>query len=97
MFHSDVRSLACAFTRRWSWLLTRSWANYKDYTYVGTLNPLFQLSVAATGTSLRPIADMFLEHILDPKPPNKYGVLRWFKTAFVVILALLIRFLIRSF
>ena len=38
------------------------------YTYVGTLNPSFQLSRKATGTSLRPIADMFLEHMLDPKP-----------------------------
>ena len=36
-----------------------------------TLTGPFQLSQTATGTSLRPIADMFLEHNLDPKPPNK--------------------------
>ena len=35
-----------------------------------TLTGPFQLSQTATGTSLRPIADMFLEHILDPKPPK---------------------------
>ena len=40
----------------------------KDDTYVGTLSDLFQLSVTATGTRLRPIAGMILEHILSSKP-----------------------------
>ena len=40
----------------------------EDDTYVGTLSDLFQLSVTATGTRLRPIAGMILEHILASKP-----------------------------
>ena len=39
----------------------------KDLLYVGTLNPSFQLSGIATGTSLRPIKGMFLEKVLDLK------------------------------
>ena len=53
--------------------LSSIWDHYKDDTYVGTLNPSFQLSAPATGTSLRPIADLFLEHILDPKLPKNIG------------------------
>ena len=49
----------------WGPLITKNIK--KTVLYVGTLNPSFQLSVIATGTSLRPIADMFLEHMLDPK------------------------------
>ena len=37
----------------------------KDDTYVGILSDLFQLSVTATGTRLRPIAGMILEVVLE--------------------------------
>ena len=40
----------------------------------------------ATGTSLRPIADMFLEHILEFMFGRGRGRIRWFKKVFVVIL-----------
>ena len=47
-----------------------SWDNYKDYTYVGTLDGLYQHTLIATGTRLRPVEATFLGHILGTKPAH---------------------------
>ena len=49
-----------------SWL----WANYKDDTYVGTLDGSFQLPGTSTGTSLRPVKDIILDYMLGLKLPR---------------------------
>ena len=50
------------------------WDNYKDYTYVGTLDGLYQHTLIATGTRLRPLQAPFLGHILSTKPAKNIGV-----------------------
>ena len=51
-----------------------SWDNYKDYTYVGTLDGLYQHTLIATGTRLRPVEATFLGHILGTKPAKNIRV-----------------------
>ena len=65
------------------------WDNYKDYTYLGTLDGSYQHTLIVTGTRLRPLQATFLGHILGTKPAKKYRGLMPFKTVFVVILGLL--------
>ena len=48
--------------------------NYKDYTYVGTLDGLYQHTLMATGTRLRPVEATFLGHILGTKPAQHMRV-----------------------
>ena len=48
--------------------------NYKDYTYVGTLDSLYQHTLIATGTRLRPLEATFLGHILGTKPAKHISV-----------------------
>ena len=55
---------------RGSWF----WDNYKDYTYVGTLDGLYQHTLIATGTRLRPMEATFLGHILGTKPAKNIRV-----------------------
>ena len=58
------------------------WDNYKDYTYVGTLDGLYQHTLIATGTRLRPLQATFLGHILGTKPAKNtrgWGRLRRIK------------------
>ena len=50
------------------------WDNYKDSTYVGTLDASFQHTPGATGTRLRPVEATFLGHILGTKPANNIKV-----------------------
>ena len=50
------------------------WDNYKDYTYVGTLDGLYQHTLIATGTRLRPVEATFLGHILGTKPAKNIRV-----------------------
>ena len=50
------------------------WDNYKDYTYVGTLDGLYQHTPMATGTRLRPLQATFLGHILGTTPAKNIGV-----------------------
>ena len=65
------------------------WDNYKDYTYVGTLDGLYQHTLIATGTRLRPVEATVLGHVLGTRPPPKYKGLRPFKTVLLIILGLL--------
>ena len=67
---------------------TYCWDNYKDYTYVGTLDGLYQHTLIATGTRLRPVEATFFGHILGTKPAKNIRVLRPFKTVLLVILSL---------
>ena len=53
--------------------LRKKQCSLNNRSYVGTLTVSFQLSGRATGASLRPIADMFLEHILGPKSIEHIG------------------------
>ena len=48
--------------------------NYQDCTYVGTLDSLYQHTLIATGTMLRPVEATFLGHILGTKPPKNVQV-----------------------
>ena len=50
------------------------WDNYKDYTYVGTLDGLYQHTLIATGTRLRPVEATFLGHMFDTKPAQNMRV-----------------------
>ena len=50
------------------------WDNYKDYTYVGSLDGLYQHSLIAAGTRLRPVEATFLGHILGTKPQKNIWV-----------------------
>ena len=50
------------------------WDNYKDYTYLGTLDGSFQDTLIATGTRLRPLQATFLGHILGTKPAKNIRV-----------------------
>ena len=50
------------------------WINYKDYTYVGTLDGLYQHTLIATRTRLRPVEATFLGHILGTKPAKNMRV-----------------------
>ena len=50
------------------------WDNYKDYTYVGTLDGSYQHTLIATGTMLRPVQATFLGHIVSTKPAKNIGV-----------------------
>ena len=49
------------------------WDNYEDYTYVGTLDGLYQHTLIATGRRLRPVEATFLGHILGNKPAKIIG------------------------
>ena len=53
---------------------TLIWDNYKDYAYVGTLDGLYQHTLIATGTRLRPVGATFLGHILGTKPSKNIRV-----------------------
>ena len=67
--------------RPWRWFWVSIWDNYKDYTYVGTLDGLYQHTLIATGTRLRPVEATFLGHILGTKPAKHMmalGLLRRF-------------------
>ena len=55
-------------------LYSFSWDNYKDYTYLGTLDGSYQDTLIATGTRLRPLQAPFLGHILGTKPGKNMGV-----------------------
>ena len=50
-----------------------NWDNYKDYTYVGTLDGLYQHTLITTGTRLRPVEATFLGHMLGIKPVKNAG------------------------
>ena len=50
------------------------WDNYKGHTYVGTLDGLYQHTLIATGTRLRPVEATFFCHILSTKPAKNIGV-----------------------
>ena len=64
--------------------------NCKDYTYVGTLDGLYQHTLIATGTRLRPVEATFLGHIWGTKPAKHILIgLRPFKAVLIVILGLL--------
>ena len=52
----------------------KHWDNYKDYAYVGTLDGLYQHTLIATGTRLRPLEATFLGVILRTKPPKDIRV-----------------------
>ena len=47
--------------------------NYQDYAYVVTLDGLYQHTLIATGTRLRPVEATFLGHILGTKPAKDVG------------------------
>ena len=47
---------------------TSNWDKYKDYTYAGTLDGLYQHTLISTGTRLRPVEATFVGHILGTKP-----------------------------
>ena len=49
------------------------WDNYKDYTFVGTLDGLYQHTLIATGMRLRPAEATFLGHILGTTPAKNRG------------------------
>ena len=49
---------------------TLNWDNYKDYSYLGTLDGSYQDTLRATATRLRPLQAPFLGHILGTKPAN---------------------------
>ena len=66
-----------------------TWDNYKDSTYVGTLDGLYQHTLVATGTRLRPVEATFLGHILGTNPAQKYIGFRPFKMVLQAILGLL--------
>ena len=53
---------------------TLYWDNYKDYTYLGTLEGSYQHTLIATDTRLRPLQAPFLGHILGTKPGKIMGV-----------------------
>ena len=58
----------------WScWVHFEPWDNYKDYTYVGTLDGLYQHTLIATGTRLRPVEATFLGHMWGTKPAKNIG------------------------
>ena len=57
----------------WYIYLPVGWDNCKVYAYVGTFKGSFQHTPGATGTSLRPLAAIFLRHILGSKPSKIYG------------------------
>ena len=57
--------------------------------YVGTLDGLYQHTLIATETRLRPVEATFLGHILGTKPAKKYKGLNPFKVVLLVILGLL--------
>ena len=49
------------------------WDNFEDYTYVGTLDGLYQHTLIATGTRLRPVEATFLGHIWGTKHVKHIG------------------------
>ena len=60
------RKFVCAPGCRQSHLLL--WDKHKDYTYVGTLDDLYQHTLIATGTRLRPLEATFLGYMLGSEP-----------------------------
>ena len=53
---------------------TSCWDSYKDYTYVGTLDGLYQHTLIATGTRLRPVEAASLRHMLGNKSAKNVRV-----------------------
>ena len=49
-------------------VLAAVWDNYKDYTYLGTLEGSYQDTLIATDPRLRPLQAPFLGHMLGTKP-----------------------------
>ena len=50
------------------------WDNYNDSAHVGTLDGLYQHTLIATGTRLRPVEAPFLGHILGTRHAKHIGV-----------------------
>ena len=68
-----VRVLGQTYQTASGWTVP-SWDSYKEYTYVGTLDGLYQHTLIATGTRLGPVEAAFLGHILGTKPTKNMRV-----------------------